>query len=153
MKSRTPREHSYERYQAIPLLNCLNLLYFLYQTPFSKVVTMPIKIYKILCCCFAISFASAAVAQEPSLQELQQRCEQAREAKIAPLRQEAIDECITSNPRRRDVEDWCAQFYSDFGQGGRTASGHFRQPMFNDLPECVEYREAEAQSRDSGRSR
>ena len=114
---------------------------------------MPIKLHQIIFCCFALSLTSTAIAQDPSLQELQQRCEQAREAKIAPLRQEAIEECITSNPRRRDVKEYCERFYSDFGQGGRTASGHFRQPMFNDLPECVEYREADAQSRDRSRSR
>ena len=111
------------------------------------------KLYHILFYSVAFPFASIAIAQEPSLQELQARCDQAREAKIAPLRQEAIEECITSNPRRRDVNEYCERFYSDFGQGGRTASGHFRQPMFNDLPECVEYREAEAQSRERSRSR
>ncbi len=102
---------------------------------------------------FTFSLTLPAIAQSPSLQELQQRCEQAREIKIAPLRQDAIEECLTSNPRRRNVEEFCERFYSDFGQGGRTESGHFRQPMFNDLPECQEFHEAENQSRDSGRSR
>lgn len=114
---------------------------------------MRTKLYQMTISCFAISLTSTAIAQGPSLQELQQRCEQAREAKIAPLRQEAIDECVARESRRRDVQEYCERFYSDFGQGGRTASGHFRQPMFNDLPECVEYREAEAQSRESSRSR
>ena len=114
---------------------------------------MKIKTYQLIFCFFTFSLASPNVAQSPSLQELQQRCEQAREVKIAPLREDAIEECITSNPRRRNVEEYCDRFYSDFGQGGRTESGHFRQPMFNDLPECQQYREAEAQSRDSGRTR
>ena len=114
---------------------------------------MQTKLYQAIFCFFTTCLVSSAMAQEPSLQELQARCEQAREAKIAPLRQEAIEECIASESRRRDVEAWCERFYSDFGQGGRTASGHFRQPMFNDLPECVEYREAETQSRDTNRSR
>ncbi len=102
-----------------------------------------------------ISFftGSPAIAQGTSLQELHQRCEQAREEKIAPLREQAIEECITNNPRRRNVEEYCERFYSDFGQGGRTQSGHFRQPMFNDLLECVEFREAEAQNREQSRSR
>ena len=110
-------------------------------------------IAKLIISLVAVFMVSSVSAQEPSLQQLQQRCEQAREAKIAPLRQQAIEECITNNSRRRDVEDWCERFYSDFGQGGRTQSGHFRQPMFNDLPECQAYREAERQSRDSSRSR
>ena len=114
---------------------------------------MPTKLYQSIFGGFAILLASTTMAQEPSLQELQQRCEQAREAKIAPLRQEAIDECIASESRRRDVQAYCERFYSDFGQGGRTASGHFRQPMFNDLPECEAFREAEAQSQESSRTR
>ena len=113
---------------------------------------MHTKLYTIIFGCFAASLATSAIAQEPSLQELQQRCEQAREAKIAPLRQEAIDECIATNTRRQDVKEYCERFYSDFGQGGRTASGHFRQPMFNDLPECQAFREAEEQSQDRSRS-
>ena len=109
------------------------------------------QLQQVIISVFTLIVASTANAQEPSLQQLQQRCEQAREMRIAPLRQDAIDECITNNPRRRNVEDYCQRFYSDFGQGGVTQTGHRRQPMFNDLPECQEYREAESQSRDSGR--
>jgi len=114
---------------------------------------MQTTLYNLIFCIFSFFLVSSAIAQEQSLQQLQQRCDQAREEKIAPLRQEAIEECLTSNPRRRNVEEYCERFYSDFGQGGRTESGHFRQPMFHDLPECQEFHEAEAQSRDSGRSR
>ena len=114
---------------------------------------MQTKHYKLVFCIFTFSLASSAIGDALSLQQLQQRCDQAREEKIAPLRQEAIEECLTSNPRRRNVEEYCERFYSDFGQGGRTESGHFRQPMFHDLPECQEFHEAEAQSRDSSRSR
>lgn len=104
-------------------------------------------------CFFTFCLASSVIAQESSLQELQQRCEQARENKIAPLRQAAIEECITSNPRRRNADEFCERFYSDFGQGGRTASGGFRQRMFHDLPECLEFYQAERQSRDNSRAR
>lgn len=114
---------------------------------------MKIKSYQLIFCFLIFFPASPAIAQSPSLQELQQRCNQARELKIAPLREDAIEECITSNPRRRNADEYCERFYSDFGQGGRTESGHFRQPMFNDLPECQAFREAEKQSMDSGRSR
>ena len=114
---------------------------------------MQTKRYQLIFCFLTFSLTSSAIAQEQSLQQLEQRCEQAREVRIAPLRQEAIEECVTSNPRRRNVEEYCERFYSDFGQGGRTESGHFRQPMFHDLPECQEFHEAERQSQDSGRSR
>lgn len=114
---------------------------------------MHTKHYQLITCLFAFTIVPFAIAQAPSLQELEQRCEQAREEKIAPLRQAAIEECITSNPRRRNVEEYCERFYSDFGQGGRTASGGFRQRMFHDLPECLEFYEAERQSRETTRSR
>ncbi len=114
---------------------------------------MHTKPYQIYSCVFTAFLVSSATAEGLSLQELQQRCEQAREAKIAPLRQEAIEECIARESRRRDVQAYCERFYSDFGQGGRTASGHFQQPMFNDLPECQAFHEAERQSQESSRSR
>ena len=113
---------------------------------------MQTKHNKLIFCIFIFFLALSTITQAASLQELEQRCKQAREKKIAPLRQDAIEECLASNPRRRNADEYCERFYSDFGLGGRTQSGHFRQPMFHDLPECVEYREAERQGRDSGRS-
>ena len=81
---------------------------------------------------------SPAFGQEVSLEEMKQRCQQAREAKIAPLREAAIDECVSSRRSSRTQED-CERIYRDFGEGGGTVPGGFRPGMFNDLPECVEY--------------
>ena len=70
-----------------------------------------------------------------SLQELDARCERAREAKIAPLRAAEIESC------KRDTRNdpaWCESFNADFGEGGRTVTGAIRPRMFDDLPECVE---------------
>jgi hypothetical protein len=89
--------------------------------------------------------------QASSIQELQKQCEDAREALIAPLRQEAIDTCIadrqsgrSGSRSSRDAREHCERFYADFGQGGTTQSGGFRQRMFHDIPECQALYEAES---------
>jgi len=63
--------------------------------------------------------------------QLDAACEAAREAKLAPLRQQFVDECVENGdqPDRKA----CEAFYADYGaQSGR------RAPLFYDLPECVE---------------
>ena len=89
-----------------------------------------------------------------SIQELQKQCEDAREALIAPLRQEAIDTCIADREAgrsgtrsSRDAREHCERFYADFGQGGTTQSGGFRKRMFHDIPECQALYEAEQAGR------
>ena len=70
-----------------------------------------------------------------TLAELDRRCEAAREAKIAPLREAEIAKCKQqedSDPAR------CERFYADYGEGGKTIYGTMRPPMFHDLPECIE---------------
>jgi len=89
-----------------------------------------------------------------SIQELQTQCEDAREALIAPLRQEAIDTCIADRTSgrsgtrsSRDAREHCERFYADFGQGNATQAGGFRQRMFHDIPECQALYEAERSGR------
>lgn len=67
--------------------------------------------------------------------ELDQRCEDAREEKIAPMREAEIESC---KQERRSDPAFCESFNADFGDGGRTESGAMRPRMFDDLPECVE---------------
>ncbi|MEO1201781.1 MAG: DUF4124 domain-containing protein [Pseudomonadota bacterium] len=71
---------------------------------------------------------------ELPLEELDRRCEQARAAKIAPLKAAEIARC-KAEPRTDPA--FCEQFNADFGEGGRTVSGAMRPRMFDDLPECV----------------
>jgi len=101
---------------------------------------------------FLILFGLAIplISEASSIQELERQCEAARERLIAPMRQEAIDLCIAdrTNGRSgsrssRDAREHCERFYVDFGQGGTTQSGGFRQRMFHDIPECQELYEAE----------
>ena len=64
------------------------------------------------------------------LEELNATCEAARERKLAPLRAQYIEECVSKQGKDRD---YCQRFYADYGR----RSGK-RPPLFLDLPECVE---------------
>ncbi len=70
-----------------------------------------------------------------SLADLNSRCADAREKKIAPLKEAEIAKCKKQDP---DYPARCERFYADYGDGGRTVSGGFRPRMFHDLPECIE---------------
>jgi len=70
-----------------------------------------------------------------SLAALDQRCEVAREKKIAPLREAEIKQCKQD---KRNDPNYCDTFYADYGDAGRMPSGVMRPRMFDDLPECVD---------------
>lgn len=70
-----------------------------------------------------------------SLEDLDRRCDDAREMMIAPLREAEIASC--KQDKRNDPE-WCERFNAVFGDGGRTASGSIRPRLFDDLRECVD---------------
>lgn len=93
-----------------------------------------------------------AFSQAASLEELRQRCEEAREEKIAPLREAAIEECVSARRSTRTRAD-CERIYAGFGQGGGTVDGGARPGMFIDLPECIEYFEALNRQRSGGSRR
>ncbi len=65
------------------------------------------------------------------LKELDEACEVARERKLAPLRQEYIEECVAKKQKKDRAH--CERFYSDYG----IKTGD-RAELFYDLPECVE---------------
>ncbi len=83
-----------------------------------------------------------------SLEELDRHCEKAREEKIAPLREAAIEECIT-NPRLRNPnpEEDCQRFYKNFGTGVVVGVSVGTPAKFYDLPECVTAFEARKKNR------
>ena len=93
---------------------------------------------KTLLCLMAASLSLVATTgamadrdRERKQAELDAACEEAREAKLAPMREQFIEDCVRNGeqPDRRS----CEVFYSDFG----AQSGN-RAPLFYDLPECVE---------------
>ena len=67
------------------------------------------------------------------LDELDRQCEQAREAKLAPMRAERIERCVREDKRPRDE---CNTELSSWGNT-QTVRGGSRTGMFYDLPECV----------------
>ena len=94
-----------------------------------------------------VAAAPAAVqkpASEMSLAELNQRCEAAREAKIAPLRAAEIERCKS---QQRSDPGFCERFNATFGDASRGPNGVHIPRMFHDLPECVE---AEQRQREGG---
>ncbi len=90
---------------------------------------------------------SNSAMAEPTAAELRGTCEAEREKLIAPERQKAIEECVT---KKRNTQEYCERFYRDFGEGGRTQQGGYRQRMFHDIPECIAADEAE--KREKGNS-
>ena len=100
----------------------------------------------------ALAASSPGFCEDGSLYELQRRCEAARESKIAPLREAAIEDCV-SRPRTSRTREDCERMNKDFGGGGGTLDGGFRPSMFMDLPECVEYVEARDRQEGSRSSR
>ncbi len=90
-------------------------------------------------------------ASKTDLNKLELRCEEAREKKIAPLRKAAIEECVAKDRNPRDAREKCEKFYIDYGAGVRYKSGGHKERMFNDLPECLEFYEAEKASKKDSR--
>jgi hypothetical protein len=72
---------------------------------------------------------------EMSLSDLDRRCEDAREEKIAPLRGAEIAKCIETET---GDQAWCETFWADYGDPIQTVSGTLTPRLFHDLPECVE---------------
>ncbi|MBK3882403.1 hypothetical protein GFK97_16910 [Pseudomonas stutzeri] len=73
--------------------------------------------------------------------ELDQRCESAREAKLAPLREAAFQDCMRTTRNSR-AETECRR--KTAGENGNRAGG---APRFYDLPACVEAFEHKRQRR------
>lgn len=74
-----------------------------------------------------------------SVEELDKRCEEAIEKKIAPLRKAAIEECVANKRLRlKSPREDCERLYKDYGAGGPGAHGRWRPRMFHNIPECIE---------------
>ena len=82
-------------------------------------------------CLMAATDASADRNRDEKQAMLDAACEQARQVKLAPMREQYVEECV-ANKEQPDRKS-CEVFYADFGaQSGR------RAPLFYDLPQCVE---------------
>jgi hypothetical protein len=70
-----------------------------------------------------------------SLADLDRRCEDAREERIAPLREAEIAKCLQTET---GDQAWCETFWADYGDPRRTVSGALIPRLFHDLTECTE---------------
>jgi len=74
--------------------------------------------------------ALAKESREDKQAGLDAACEAARQEKIAPMRQQVIEDCVANKELSSRKE--CERFYADYGERtGRKAA------LFYDLPECV----------------
>ena len=71
---------------------------------------------------------------ELSLADLDRRCEDAREERIAPLREAEIAKCLQTET---GDQAWCENFWANYGDPIRTVSGALTPRLFHDLPECT----------------
>jgi hypothetical protein len=76
--------------------------------------------------------ATKEITRDDAL-ELMGECQTQREENIAPLREQAIEECVTN--RRRDRE-YCERFNKTFGNARPRAGGGMIPGMFWELPNC-----------------
>ena len=75
--------------------------------------------------------ALAKESREAKQTRLDDACEVARQEKLAPLREGLVNRCIDAGEYASRKE--CEQEYASYG-----AHVGARQPLFYDLPECVE---------------
>ena len=100
---------------------------------------------KAVLCILLASAGSPVIAQEikrSELSDLFAECELHREQKIAPLRKEAVEECVTGGSRdtaNRSREE-CEERNANFGRRNPALS---RPGMFWDLPACQRALDAE----------
>jgi hypothetical protein len=76
---------------------------------------------------------------EATVKALEATCETVREAKIAPLREQAIKDCIA---QPRSDPEFCRAHFKDFGAPHPLKTGKVAPRMFHDLPECTQAWEA-----------
>jgi hypothetical protein len=93
-----------------------------------------------------ISAPAQLMAQKPTVEELEQRCEEMRENRLKPLREAEIEKC-----KADETKDpaWCERYYQDYGNATRGPEGKYTPRMFDDLAPCVEAREMKAKQRES----
>jgi len=112
---------------------------------------MCVKMMNAALCVFVLLISADISAGNTVLKELERRCEDAREVKIAPLRKKAIEDCVEAYEKEGRYTDRtpekCELFYRDYGEGEHVTTGGQGKRMFDDLPECLEFYDAEKASK------
>lgn len=105
------------------------------------------RIIQVSLCVVVLLMSVDVSAGKADLKELERRCAAAREAKIAPLRKEEIEKCATKDRSTSDAREKCERRYVDYGDAVHYKSGGGKERMFNDLPECLKFYDAEKASK------
>ena len=69
-----------------------------------------------------------------SADQLDVICEKEREKRLAPEREQLIQNCIVN---QRSSQEYCERYYSDYGAAQAIEPGRVRPALYMDLPECV----------------
>jgi len=74
--------------------------------------------------------------KKPTISELKVQCELAREERLAPVREEEIEECIDKNESRiKRPREYCERYHRYFGNGEIGRYGRTLR-LFHNIPEC-----------------
>jgi hypothetical protein len=74
-----------------------------------------------------------------SAEQLDALCESVREKHLRPERDKLIARCIKRGEKQ---DEWCVNYYADWGDAQRIDTAHIRPAMYYNLPECVAAKEA-----------
>jgi hypothetical protein len=83
-----------------------------------------------LVCALVSYFSFAEEITRQRLEELNQECQSEREQNIAPLREQAIEDCIN---KERKKQNYCKRYYRNLGEG---PAGGSPPGLFWWLPVC-----------------
>ena len=85
-----------------------------------------------LACMFFLSNAAAMGKDDAAVEKLLAACKAKVNAKIAPHRQNRINECVEAKEKKDRAS--CEHYYKDYA-----VRDVIRNNMYRDVPECAEY--------------
>lgn len=88
-------------------------------------------------CCVAGSTLAAADPNEEQLRQLDRKCEEARAARLAPVREELARKCEQEERYLGNQKRDCALEVSTYGDTFSGARGAAMRGKYYDLPECA----------------
>ena len=94
------------------------------------------SIWQILVVFFAITLSGITAAREITREDalkLPDECQLQREQNIAPMRAQAIEDCVTN---KRGDREYCERYNRTYGNGRPRAGGGMTRGMFWELPVC-----------------
>lgn len=74
-----------------------------------------------------------------SVEQLDALCESVRKKRLKPERDKLIARCIKRGEKQ---DEWCVNYYADWGDAQRIDTAHIRPALYYNLPECVAAKEA-----------